>query len=112
LDTSVPIIYNNRFTNCLTGSLSAFNFNYQGSKAYGSEAKRKENIGGWRNARVEGSIGRKNIGYTKQKPIGSRGIRNRSTELGERGAGSKARTYGVGAKGAGHKELNHLEAGT
>jgi len=46
-------------------------------------------------------------GYTKQKPIGSRGIRNRSTELGEKGAGSKARTYGVGAKGAGQKELKH-----
>ena len=44
---------------------------------------------------------------TKQKPIGSRGIRNRSTELGEKGAGSKARTYGVGAKGAGQKELKH-----
>jgi hypothetical protein len=46
-------------------------------------------------------------GDTKQKPIGSRGIRNRSTELGEKGAGSKARTYGVGAKGAGHKELKN-----
>jgi hypothetical protein len=49
---------------------------------------------------------------TKQKPIGSRGIRNRITELGEQGAGSEARTYGVGAWEAGHKELNHLEAGT
>ncbi len=51
------------------------------------------------NERVEGNKVSKNIGCKgiRSRNIGSRGIRSRSTKLGEQGAGSEARTYGVGA---------------